>query len=245
MTSSEGAPQVDQVEQAAPATGAAPGSGLTEHYPDQYQYVITEAERSAALATIVRACSNGQMTLEEFSRRTDIAVEAVTRADLVAVTGDIDAGPTSARPLKRRWWVLFGHKVRRGRFVLPEKVTAMIFAGEIHLDLRQATMIGPEPTIKLWVLAGNLIVLVPKGIRVEIDQSSLFGGRTLTDEDANASASAPTLQVRMIDVLGSVRVTNDPDDWGRGLIVKASASPEPPGAGAGTAPPVGGSAPGS
>jgi hypothetical protein len=174
------------------------------------------------------------MTLEEFSRRTDIAVAAVTRADLVAVTGDIDPGPPTARPLKRRWWVLFGHKVRRGRFVLPEKSTAIIFAGEIHLDLRRATMIGPEPTIKLWVLAGNLTVLVPRGIRVEIDQSSLFGGRTITDQDTGTSPAAPTLLIRMIDVLGSVRVTNDADEWGRGLVIKSPTPPEPVGPGPAT-----------
>lgn len=232
MTSADSQPnfgdpsEVVQPAVAEPAVAQPPGGGFppppaaplpTDHY------VVTEAERSMTLSRLVRAASSGQMTLEEFSRRTDIAVAATTRADLVAVTGDIDAGPVDAHPLKRHWWLLLGHKVKRGRFVLPEKSTAVIFAGEIHLDLRQATMIGPEPTIKVWVLAGNLSILVPRGVRVEIDQSSLFGGRTITDHDRGTSAAAPTLRIRMIDVLGSVKVTSDAEVWGRGLVVKAPA----------------------
>jgi hypothetical protein len=188
-------------------------------------YVITEAERSTALFSLVRACSAGQMTLEEFSRRTDLTVAATTRAELVAASGDLDLGVSGTPALKRRWFVLLGHRIRRGRFVLPERTTAFMFAGEIYLDLRQATLVGPEPTIKLWVLAGNINILVPRGIRVESDQSSLFGGRSITDHDAGTNPAAPTLRVRMIDLLGSIRVSNDPDEWGRGLITRKSTVP--------------------
>lgn len=194
-------------------------SPLTAEPPAE-QYLVSETERSAALSTLVRACSSGRMTLDEFSRRTDLALVARTRSDLLAASGDLDVDTGLTRPLKRRWFVLFGHRVRRGRFVFPERVTAFVFTGEIYLDLRGATLVGPEPAIKLWVLAGNLNLLVPKGVKVAVDQSSLFGGRSLADHEAGASPSAPTLQVRMIDVLGSVRVSNDADEWGRGLVTK-------------------------
>jgi hypothetical protein len=166
---------------------------------------------------LVEACGAGQMTLEEFSRRTDVVVGAVSRADIVAVTSDIEPPLPASGSVKRRWFVPIGNRVRRGRYVLPEQTTAFVLFGEIHLDLRGATLIGSEPTIKLFVLAGNLRVLAPRGIRVEVDQSSLFGGRTIADHGTPAGPAAPTLRIRMLDVMGSVTVTDDPAGWSPGI----------------------------
>ena len=129
--------------------------------------------------------------------------------------------------------MLVGNRVRRGRFVLPERTTAVVLLGEIHLDLRGATLVGPEPAIKVWALMGNLRVLVPRGIHVEVDSSSLFGGRTLAAYGPPPSSATPVLRIRMIDVLGAVKVTDDPTLWSPNL-----ASPEvairPPSTTAGT-----------
>ena len=179
---------------------------------DGEQYVVSESERAGALASLVRACGSGQVTLDEFSRRTDLALAARSRTDLVAATADLSASVVPGR-VKRRWFVPFGNRVRRGRFVLPEHTTAVVLMGEIHLDLRGATLVGPEPTIKLWVLMGNLRVLVPKGIHVEVDTSSLFGGRTIVTYGPPPSPATPVLRIRMIDVLGAVKVTDDPAAW--------------------------------
>jgi hypothetical protein len=172
------------------------------------------------LASLVRACSEGQVTLDEFSRRTDVALSAQSRTDLVAATADLFVAAAPGR-VKRHWFVPFGNRVRRGRFVLPERTSGVVLAGEIHLDLRGATLVGPEPTIKLWVLMGNLRVLAPRGIHVEVDTSSLFGGRTIATYGPPPSPTTPVLRIRMIDVLGAVKVTDDPALWSPNL-----ASPE-------------------
>jgi hypothetical protein len=187
---------------------------------EQEHYALSDTERRDALATLVRAATEGQVTLDEFSRRSDVAIAATTRSELVAATADL--GMVAAPGLvKRRFLVLFGNRVRRGRFVLPEHTSALMFAGEIHLDLRGATLVGPEPTIKVWALMGNLRVLAPRGIHVEVDSSSLFGGRTIATYGPPPSAAAPVLRIRMIDVLGAVKVTDDPANWSPNL-----ASPE-------------------
>jgi hypothetical protein len=187
---------------------------------DGEHYALSDTERRDVLATLVRAASEGQVTLDEFSRRTDVALAARTRTDLVAATADL-ARVAVPGPIKRRFIVLFGNRVRRGRFVLPEHTSAVMFAGEIHLDLRGATLVGPEPTIKVWALMGNLRVLAPRGIHVEVDSSSLFGGRTIATYGPPPSAATPVLRIRMIDVLGAVKVTDDPAIWSPNL-----ASPE-------------------
>ena len=184
---------------------------------DGEQFVLSDTERNTTLALLVRACGEGNVTLEEFSRRTDAALTARSRADLVAVTADLGVVVPVGGRVKRHWFVPFGNRVRRGRFVLPERTTALVGMGEIHLDLRGATLVGPEPTIKCWVLMGNLRVLVPRGIHVEVDESSLFGGRTITVYGPPPSQVTPVLRIRMLDVIGNVKVTDDPMAWGTQL----------------------------
>ncbi|MGO8875581.1 MAG: DUF1707 domain-containing protein [Acidimicrobiales bacterium] len=183
---------------------------------DEEHYVVSDTERRDALASLVQAATAGQVTLDEFSRRTDIVLGARSRRELVAARADLSVSVAPGR-VKRRWFVPFGNRVRRGRFVLPERTTAVILAGEIHLDLRGATLVGPEPTIKLWVLMGNLRVLAPRGIHVEVDSSSFFGGRTIAAYGPPPSEATPVLRIRMIDVLGAVKVTDDPTLWSPNL----------------------------
>jgi predicted membrane protein len=92
--------------------------------------------------------------------------------------------------------------------------------GEIHLDLRGAVFLVPEPSLRVRALAGNLRVLVPSGIQVTVDQRSLFGGRTITTYGPPATASRPRLRISMLDVLGSVKVTNDEDSWSPSLMMR-------------------------
>ena len=68
----------------------------------------------------------------------------------------------------------------RGRFFLAERTSAFMLMGEIHLDLRGAVFLVPEPSLRVTALVGNLRVLVPSGVQVTVDQRSLFGGRTIT-----------------------------------------------------------------
>lgn len=190
---------------------------------DSEQFVLSDNERNATLASLVRACGQGGVTLEEFSRRTDAAIAASSRAELVAVTADI-VPPLDPGRVSRRWFVPVGHKVKRGRFVLPEQTTAYMLAGEIHVDLRGATLVGPEPTIRVVALMGNVHLLVPRGIHVEVDQSSLFSGRSIVTYGPPPSPVTPVLRVRMIDMLGSVRVTDDPQRFSPELFPGRPAS---------------------
>lgn len=174
-------------------------------------YLITEEERNSVLSALIQAASEGQLTLEEFGRRTDVVLTTGSREDLQAATGGL-AMPPSGR-VKRHWFVPFGNRIMRGRFALARKTGVVMLMSEIHLDLRDAVLLGPEPVIKVKVLMGNLRVLVPPGIQVEVDESSLFGQRHITTYGPPPSAARPLLKVRMFGVLGSVKVTDDPEKW--------------------------------
>jgi hypothetical protein len=183
-------------------------------------YLITEDERNAVLSALIHAASEGQLTLEEFGQRTDIVLTTGSREDLQAATGGL-AMPPSGK-VKRHWFVPFGNRIMRGRFSLAPKTGVVMLISETHLDLREAVLLGPEPVIKIKVLMGNLRVLVPTGIQVEVDESSLFGGRHVTTYGPSPTAARPLLRVKMIGVLGSVKVTDDPQKWSPNLTQRGS-----------------------
>jgi Cell wall-active antibiotics response 4TMS YvqF len=92
--------------------------------------------------------------------------------------------------------------------------------GEVHLDLRGAVFLVPEPSLRVTALIGNVRVLVPSGVQVTVDQRSLFGGRTITTYGPPATASRPRLRISMLDVLGGVKVTSDEAAWSPALMAR-------------------------
>jgi hypothetical protein len=193
------------------STGDGEGSaGAGEQFP------VTEEERNAALAALVRATGAGQLSLEEFDRRTDLVLTTPSRPEFAAATGGLEEiEPGRA---KRHWFVPFGNRLVRGRFFVAERTRAFMLLSEIHLDLRGAVFLVPEPSLRVRALVGNLRVLVPSGVQVTVDQRSLFGGRTITTYGPPATASRPRLRISMLGVLGSVKVTNDEAAWSPALL---------------------------
>jgi len=185
---------------------------------DDEQFPVSDGERDAALASLVRATGAGQLSLQEFDRRTDLVLTALTRTEFTAATGGLEVIPPGRA--KRRWFVPFGNRLVRGRFFMTERTRAFMVMAEIHLDLRGAVFLVPEPRLSVTALAGNLRVLVPSGVQVVVDQRSLLGGRTITTYGPPASASRPRLAISMFGVLGSVKVTNDEAAWSPALMAR-------------------------
>jgi hypothetical protein len=185
---------------------------------DDEQFPVSDGERDAALASLVRATGAGQVSLEEFDRRTDLVLTTPSRAAFAAATGGLEVIPPGRA--KRRWFVPFGNRLVRGRFFMAERTRAFVVLAEIHLDLRGAVFLVPEPNLRVRALVGNLRVLVPSGIQVTVDQRSLFGGRTITTYGPPSSASRPRLWISMLDVFGNVKVTNDEAAWSPSLMAR-------------------------
>lgn len=181
--------------------------------------LVTEEERNGVLSALVRATSEGQLTLEEFGRRTDIVLTTGSREELQAATTGL-AVPPSGR-VKRHWFVPFGNRIVRGHFALAPRTGMVVLMGEVHLDLRGAVLLDHQPVIRLTALLGNLRILVPAGIQVEVDESGLFGGRQITTYGPSPGAARPSLRVRMVGLLGSVKVTDDPARWSPALTQRA------------------------
>jgi hypothetical protein len=185
---------------------------------DDVQFPVSEGERDAALASLVRATGVGQLSLEEFDRRTDLVLTTASRTEFAAATSGLEVIPPDRA--KRRWFVPFGNRLVRGRFFMTERTRAFVLMAEIHLDLRGAVFLVPEPKLSVTALVGNVRVLVPSGVQVEVDQRSLLGGRRISTYGPPASASRPRLVISMLDVFGSVKVTSDEATWSPALMAR-------------------------
>lgn len=75
-------------------------------------------------------------------------------------------------PLKLR--VIMGSCERRGAWKVPSRVEAHVRWGNLELDLREAQL-GPETTIDARVMMGNLEIIVPSDLAVDVSVDSIAG----------------------------------------------------------------------
>src|SRR3954462_15594152 len=67
--------------------------------PERPAVRVNDAERQAMVARLQAACGEGRLTLDEFSERVGMALEARTSADLEQLTVDLPApAPPPATP---------------------------------------------------------------------------------------------------------------------------------------------------
>lgn len=144
--------------------------------------------------------------VEEYERRVALAHEATSPAaldalvtDLAPVSTAIVATSNTLVPAKRLRAV-FGSIERVGRWTVPSHMRARVVFGNITLDLRDATL-SPVTTIDVNVTFGNVEILVPPGVSVEMDANPTLGNV----EDRTEAGIAATHLVR---ITGRVKLGN-------------------------------------
>ncbi len=186
----------------------------------------SDAEREAVVARLNTATSEGRLALDEFSERVDRAYQARTRGELDDLVRDLPASSgvapvAGSAPVVRstqgrghtHWHVLpLGGMSRRGRWRVPESTVSVTVIGGVSMDLREAELAAREVTVTSVTVIGGLDVVVPSGMRVEVEGFSLLGGRKV-DVDERAAPDAPTLRLRIFSIIGgvSVRSRRPPD----------------------------------
>lgn len=115
------------------------------------------------------------------------------------------AGPDGARS-RRSWYVTpIGGMVRRGRWSVERRLVFIAVIGGMNLDLREAQLTAPEVVVTAVSVIGGVNLIVPPGIRVEVDHFGLVGGRNI-DTDEIPEPDAPTVRLRAFAIIGGVKV---------------------------------------
>src|SRR3954454_5036253 len=155
----------------------------------------SDAERDATVNRLRDAATQGRLTLEELTDRSEAAVTAVMRSELVPLISDLPATAAVGLPTPSAGARGVGDVKRSGAWTVPAETSFRTWFGNIKLDLRQAQISATETHIHARALFGNLDLLIPEGVEVDV-QASTQVGRT------NLQASAATPGAPRIVVTG-------------------------------------------
>ena len=188
-----------------------------EHWPDpQPEPALLDAERDRVVGRLRTEVTEGRISLDRFSDLVGEVFAARTRSDLEPVHRALgDAEPPAGQEPERRasrvrrggqWAIaIFGQSTRGGRYRLEDNTTAAAVFGDCTIDLTHAHIDGDEVTINAIAAFGNVTVIVPHGIDVDVQGAAIFGNRRY-DVRGPAVDGAPVLVIRAFACFGDIRV---------------------------------------
>jgi hypothetical protein len=167
----------------------------------------SDAERERAVDLLRDAAAEGRLTFEELADRIDVASAASTRGELATVTADLpvpaEAAHAVVAPIDQSSF--FGDLKRSGAWTVPEQSKWGTVFGDVVLDLREARVVAPEVTIDAGSFFGDVELLVPEGVVVEVRSRTFFGGVRQEAGDAGPPG-APRIILVGGTVFGDVKV---------------------------------------
>ena len=175
------------------------------------------------ITLLSEAAGDGRLTLVEHAERSERALAARTLGELTRLTSDL-ALP-SGQPIKlyprRSVLAAFARERRDGRWVVPEVLSVTALFGNVVLDLRDAVLQSQRVTIYATAVAGQVRLIVPAGVAVEMAGRSFMGTRSVRGRTMAAGAAAPggaVIEVRTLTLGGAVKaVTVRRSRWRSGL----------------------------
>jgi hypothetical protein len=172
----------------------------------------SDAERDATVARLREAMAEGRLTLDDFSQRTDTALNARTRDQLAEVVADLPANPHYAATAFPAPWVVsvMGSAQRKGRWRVGHELHAVSIMGECKIDLREAIIDSPMIMIDALAIMGTVEVIVPEGVEVDLEGTAIMGSKTMRMSDAPARLGAPLVRITGLALMGEIKVRNRP-----------------------------------
>jgi hypothetical protein len=183
----------------------------------------SDAEREATVVRLREAAGEGRLTVEELAERIDAAYAATTHAQLEPLTADLPAPAATPMAVEGGGQGtslilgILGGGDRRGRWRVAERVKVINLLGGADLDLREATLAGPEVHITVISILGGSDIVVPEGVHVELSSFALLGGDELKLEGSEPPPGAPVVHVHTVSILGGTDVKTKRGRRRRGL----------------------------
>jgi hypothetical protein len=191
----------------------------------------SDAERDAVVGRLNQAVGEGRLTMDEFSERLELAYAARTRGDLDPLLRDLPTDAGGALPATAsgaavssigsqgqdtHWNISpIGGIRHRGRWRVPRHTVAIGVLGGVDVDLGEAELAAPEVMVTNVSIIGSVSVRVPPGMRVEVSNFSILGGRDI-NLGGPLAPNAPVLRIRSFSVIGGVNVRESRNKRNRG-----------------------------
>jgi Domain of unknown function (DUF1707)/Cell wall-active antibiotics response 4TMS YvqF len=191
-------------------------SGQSEPTPNILPAVrASDSDRNAVAERLRDAFADGRLDEEEFDVRMQRALTARTRQDLDILLQDLGRTAASGAPIPappaapagaaepfRRNTAILSTVSRKGRWMVPQELSAVAVLGDVKLDLRAAALSSPVTTIRVQAILGDVTLVVPPGVRVEVNGSPVMGEIRDRVDDAHLGPGAPLVRVDAFVLLG-------------------------------------------
>lgn len=186
--------------------------------------VALRDRRQQVIARLSECFATDVLEVDELERRLDLAHGARTVAELDALVADLAPAPATTalapvpaaalaiddprRAETKRVRVVMSHVERRGRWTVPRTLELRVFWGNAELDFRDASLAPGVTTIDVRVLMGNLEIILPPHLAIDVDVSSFMGSveerhRVPPDDDP----ARPVLRLTGAVRLGNLELT--------------------------------------
>lgn len=191
-------------------------------HPDPLHPVPLEQTRERVIADLCRGFAQEHIDADQLQSRLDVAQRASTVAELRALTADLPAvqtpepvasagtqlaHPSQVSPQQTSVAVMAG-ACRKGAWTPSRQLNVIAVMGGAELDFREARMPPGITELNVFAWMGGVEVLVPPGVRVEMNGIALMGGfeehvRTVEPPPPDA----PVLRIGGFALMGGVEVS--------------------------------------
>lgn len=159
---------------------------------------VGDADREAAAEQLRTAVADGRLEIAELDERLGAVYSARTRAELAAVTTDLEPVVADTRPLTLR--TESGTIKRTGHWDVPGQIVAECTSGSIKLDFTEAGIPHREVRVSATASSGSIVLIVSHDWVVVMDDVSSSSGSIV-----NKVGGRPGPDMKVLRVSGIVR----------------------------------------
>ncbi|GIH13086.1 DUF1707 SHOCT-like domain-containing protein [Rugosimonospora africana] len=178
---------------------------------------ISDVDRERAAERLQHACGDGRLTLEEFTVRVGAVWAADSSAELERATGDLAPAPVVGITEVERVTCVFSENKRRGRWRMPGVLRVLTVFGDCELDLREAQTDAEVVEINGRCVFGSFKVIVPEGVEVDLQGSTMFGSKALALAPVPRLPGTPVVRVKVNTYFGEIKVRSQGPNSGSAL----------------------------
>lgn len=156
----------------------------------------SDNDRERAAAVVQEAHGDGRLDFQELDERLTQIYAAKTQSELEVVTADLVPARSRSSAAELAIKATHSAQKREGAWLVPQRIVTQATHSSVRLDFTDAVVRWPEIQVEANLVHSSIVMIVPPGWTVTIDDVELHGG------SAKNKATAATSSGQHIYVTG-------------------------------------------